>query len=111
MSEFSVYLNGPDALKAEVLRQLGDRFAREDKILQLNRLVSSLRSENGKLEDQLASLKKAGDVSVIELMEELAIQYEDAYPRSKDAHYRREIANLHKVIGRLKDELRELRGE
>lgn len=103
MSEFSVYLNGPDALKAEVLRQFGDRFAREDKILELNRLVASYRSENQGLKEELKQLKKAGDVSVVALMEELAVQVEDDYPNSKHAHQRREIANLHKVIARLKD--------
>lgn len=107
----SFYSNDPQLIKAWALRTQAEQWEDKAKILELNRVVASFKSENQKLKDQLASLKKAGDVSVIELMEELALQCEDVYPRSKGAHQRREIANLHKVIGRLKSELREARGE
>lgn len=109
MSEFSVYLNGPDALKGELLRQFSDSFLMKDKILDLNRLVASLKSDNKKLRESIHDLRKAGDVSVVELMEQLAIKDQESFPGSKLAHQRREIANLHKVIGRLKDEIRILR--
>lgn len=109
MIEFGT--NNPQTIKAWALRVQAEQWDLKEKVLELNRYVASQKSEIDKLKEQLSSLKKAGDVSVIGLMEELAIQYEDAYPRSKGAHQRREIANLHKVIGRLKDELREARGE
>lgn len=105
MTEFSIYLNGPLAVNAEVLRLHSDKMFAQQKITDLNRLLASYKSENEKLKNEIANLKKAGDSSVIELTELLAVQAEANYPDSRTTHQRREIANLHKVIKRLKEQI------
>jgi hypothetical protein len=111
MSEFSVYLNGPDALKAEVLRQFSDSFLLKEKVLELNRLLASHKQEIVGLKETIDAMRKAGAYAENEEIGSLLGILEEEYPHYRVTKQRREIFNLHRVIKGLKDELREARGE
>jgi len=111
MSEFSVYLNGPDALKAEIFRQFSDSFFLKEKVLELNRLLASHKQEIVGLKETIEDMKKAGEYAENEEIGSLLELLEERHPYDRVTKQRREIFNLHRVIKGLKDELREARGE
>lgn len=96
--------DSPDEAYAYALRMLSDNFDYKAQIEQLNRTVASFRSENERLKGKIDFMRESGDADLIELNEQLADAMMGHWPRERAAHQRREIANLHKVIRRLKDE-------
>jgi cell division protein FtsB len=73
-------------------------------ILSLNRELASYKSENQKLKDYIADLKKVGNFSHEEQVDVLLTMLEEKHPGERATRQRKEIANLHKTINRLKAE-------
>lgn len=101
MSDINIYLNGPDALKAEVLKVHADSFFNKNKVWELNQLVASQKREIAKLHEQILDMKKAGSYSESEQGQMLLEVLEDRIPNDRVTKQRKEIAYLHAKIKRL----------
>jgi hypothetical protein len=77
----------------------------------VNRLVADRDRKISELLTHIGNLEKDGHWSHEEEIDVFLTMLEERHPQWRVTNQRREIANLHKVIRRLKDELREARGE
>lgn len=105
MTEWTIYLNGPDALKAEALRNIAQIFELKDNVLRLNREIASRDHEIQKLNQRIKDLKEAGSWTRDDREEFLLELLEDKYPGHRTARQRREIAILHRIIKELKEQI------
>lgn len=105
MTEWTVYLNGPDALKVEALRNIAQVFELKDNVLRLNREIASRDSEITKLNQRIRDMKEAGCFAVDE-REKLVLELlEGKYPGHRVTAQRKEIAILHRIIKELKEQI------
>lgn len=70
-----------------------------------NRLVEERNRQIVKLCNHIGNLERAGHWSHEEEIDILLSMLEDKFPQWRVTHQRREIANLHKVIRRLKEQV------
>jgi hypothetical protein len=75
------------------------------------RSLASKDKKIAELVNHIGNLEKDGHWSHDEEVGIFLAMLEERHPQWRVTNQRREIANLHKVIRRLKDELREARGE
>jgi len=101
MTEWTIYLNGTEALNAEILRLTHQVWDMKQITLTLNREIASKSSEIDKLNERIAMFRKAGDY-IPEPEPTRDPDHPYGYLLDKMTRQRKEIAILHRIIKELK---------
>lgn len=85
-------------------RAMHEAYDNKVKSVDLNRELDSYKSENQKLKDQIALMKKAGTLSEAQQIEELLAILEGRWPNERVTEQRKQITALHRKVKRLEGE-------
>lgn len=85
-------------------RAMHEAYDSKIKNIDLNRELDSYKSENQKLKDQIALMKKEGTTSDAEQVQELLALLDGVHGGGRIVEQRKQIAALHRKIKRLEGE-------